>query len=61
MPEMSLRPDLSDETFRRLNTFKKREGVTKTHFVREAIELYLDVMEGKVQVVPNKKTAEKAS
>lgn len=49
--EMSFRPNLPQDLFERINRYKEKTGVTKTHMVTEALEKYLDIAEGKAHIV----------
>ena len=54
MPEMSFKPELDEEDYKRINNYKRATGVTKVHFIKEAIRVYLDIIDGKAKLVyPN--------
>lgn len=51
MPEMSFKPELEEEDYKRLNNYKRATGVTKVFFIKEAIRVYLDIIDGKARLV----------
>lgn len=50
--EVFFKPALPEEVAERINRLKRERGITKTHMAAKAIEMYLDVMEGKAKHVP---------
>lgn len=51
MPEMSFKPDLPEDLYDEINWFKEEYGVSKTHMVIRALDIYMDIAKGKARLV----------
>lgn len=49
--EIFFKPEITEELAERIEKHKQSHGVTKVHMVRRALEMYMDVIEGKAQIV----------